>query len=573
MLKVVSSEDDGADSVQASSPVQELVVSELSSREEKLIKSLRKEANAANDTFTKYVFQTLSISGVALGAIIEFMFFLPIASNGDAAQLHPLLPLVGLAAFPILIFALAVCRIGTYYYTDSNRQFGFELFLSRVRLAPTDLSGRWKNEFKQVDWEEAMRAWRVVQETLFHKIHPRESLLFRHKYAKGFAPDPKTNPMWFCQTSLFGESSKAVWKAGKYLDTMQLLLLFVAFVASFILWLVPVMTTIPTTTESASFTIATTLPIAAKDASRTLKTVLPISTKDATRALATPLPIATKNASHTLIEAIPIQPKEPPHTLIFYVINKDEWTQHLSEYSWLSILMVGFLISAAVRFDYRREHSSVRSLSGLIATGFLAGMFAILLGGAGNLRVYDLFNLKQWDNQNFTGSLLAVMTIFTAAFSTLATWLSARNERARRVMLKDGILSLHSCAIVWEAVVVAHFTAIERARHCKTSSWKLARLASPSLRGRLFGPVPAAMWTAWQNGDLKFEKIVKILQPEPDPAAVDGAGMPGYTFWLGQEAVSLARWARYVPSWIGLGEEELKRRGLSPKAEGEPLHT
>jgi hypothetical protein len=513
-----------------------LAVHPFSGQVDEIIHRLRREANATIDTFTKYVFQTLSISGVALGAIIEFMFFMPLGNSGNVTsltQIHSLQPLVGLAAFPILIFALAVCRIGTYYYTDSNRQFGFELFLSRVRLTPEQPGSRWRDSYINIDWEEALRAWRVVQETLFHRIHPRENLLLRHVYADDFKPDAKKNPRWFCQASLFGANSKAVWKAGKFLDTMQLLLLFLATIASFILWLVPMMTVFP----------------------------------------------------------------GDPHALIFYFLNAPP-QDRLAESSWVLIIFVLLIFSLMSLFDNWRERPRRRLLSAALALVFFCALFFTVnhydeavwkqtqqafstisnaatwrstksIGGAGRMLYHALvapfasFLNRGGDGSNhyLAGTMLAAASLVIAAISSLAVWLSARNERARREMLKDGILSLHSCSIVWEAVVIAHFNAVERSQRCGIPSWELAKMTWPSLRERYFGIVPASMWSDWQRGDRPFEDIVALLQPQRrNEGREEGAGLPGYTFWLGQEAASLARCADAVPSWISLGEDEMNRR-------------
>ena len=42
--------------------------------------------------------------------------------------------------------------------------------------------------------------------------------------------------------------------------------------------------------------------------------------------------------------------------------------------------------------------------------------------------------------------------------------IKSRIINARRKTIEDGLLSIHSCAVMWQAVVLAHFRALERLR-------------------------------------------------------------------------------------------------------------
>src|SRR5437868_3197282 len=53
-----------------------------------------------------------------------------------------------------------------------------------------------------------------------------------------------------------------------------------------------------------------------------------------------------------------------------------------------------------------------------------------------------------------------------------------RRHRRRQVILEDELLSIHSCAIVWQAVIVAHYQALEKCDGYEHYTANLARVAS-----------------------------------------------------------------------------------------------
>jgi hypothetical protein len=368
---------------------------ELTPLEADLIARMRAETNGYKESFTQQAFQALSISSIALGGILYLMFF---------RQIDP--PVyIGLAAAPILAFSLAVCRLGGYAYSSANRHFGYELFLYRVRTIPARLSGRWRDDYRTIEWEAAMRAWRIVQATLYERIYcPGRYYILPDTYRAGFNPQKK--PIWFSQSSLFAsrnsDRNEAKWHAGSYLGRMQWMLFIAAGAAEIILAITPIGMSV------------------------------------------------VKSHHHKVLE-----------------------------------------ISAAI-----------------------------------------------------------------AIFGAAVVYLRIGAERARRKILEDGLLSIHSCAIVWQAVVVAHFNALERSRTTGLSSWTLAKLSKDARRKY------SREWKLWRDGRLDFEEIVKLAGADlSKDREIDGAGLTGYTFWLGEEAVSLARYAHDVPAWIGLGPQKLRATG------------
>jgi hypothetical protein len=73
-----------------------------------------------------------------------------------------------LAFFPILLI-IYVLMMGIHKYGTSNRLLGYELHLQRT--AHFMRNDHCHGIMRQVGWEEALRAWRVVQPTLWEQIY------------------------------------------------------------------------------------------------------------------------------------------------------------------------------------------------------------------------------------------------------------------------------------------------------------------------------------------------------------------------------------------------------------------
>ncbi|HEY0107571.1 MAG TPA: hypothetical protein VGB91_15930 [Rhizomicrobium sp.] len=392
-------------------------------RETRLIAQLRKEANREKDDFAWHTFQALSISSIALGGIFYFMF-----TPGG-------FPAVGLGAVLILAFVLVTCRLGDSCYTSANRHYGYELFLYRVRNMPDGKDGRWRQSNRTIEWEAAMRAWRVVQASLFEAIYlPGNYLWFdRRKSAFRRWPRPFTkraNPFWFCQSSLSRDSG-AKFHAGNYLSRMHAMLLLVA--------------------------------------------------------------LASVSILYAAAMAVPFRP---------ILLDTGQ----------------GPLTGLAAQFSP---------------------------DGADRAATADCLN-----------RVLFLLCILACGAATYVLAVRFVAERAKRRIMEDELLSIHACSIVWQAVVVAHFAAVRRAAACGLSSRKLVELARKArCRHR-------AEWKDWSKGDAPFEDVLAQFSPEEKGARDGGSGIVGYTFWLAEEAASLARCAIDVPGWIGVGEAELRRRGI-----------
>lgn len=134
-----------------------LTESRLSLSEFRLLDQLRREAEAVKDCFTQFAFRAWALSTAALGLLITGSRFVP-----EAAFVAPFIVLV----------ILSVVRIGLHKYGTANRHFGFELYMNRRRrIAPGVLKGSWQPYMRDIGWEEAHYAWRVVQSALYKEIY------------------------------------------------------------------------------------------------------------------------------------------------------------------------------------------------------------------------------------------------------------------------------------------------------------------------------------------------------------------------------------------------------------------
>jgi hypothetical protein len=119
-----------------------------------LIKYLREEAYAVRDCFTRYSVQVMAVSGGLLVAIAKF----------QTEEPH-----IGLLSFFPVVLILLVLQMGIHKYATSNRLLGYELHLQRT--AHYLSRDNCHEIIESVGWEEAMRAWRVVQPTLWQTIY------------------------------------------------------------------------------------------------------------------------------------------------------------------------------------------------------------------------------------------------------------------------------------------------------------------------------------------------------------------------------------------------------------------
>ncbi len=199
----------------------------MSEGDTNLIEMLRKEANDVKSCFTNFSFQAIALSGIVLGAVANF---------------QPNKPFVGLAGILLVAVLLTVSRIGNYKYATAFRHFGFELFLANNQYLKNG------NLVKNLDleWEEAMRVWRVIQATVFDciyytkentdRLNIRDRLNYNQVNKDLLKNKPDARSWWFeprsiVETDLDRNRNILKWHPGSYLKTMQNTLHLIAYLS------------------------------------------------------------------------------------------------------------------------------------------------------------------------------------------------------------------------------------------------------------------------------------------------------------------------------------------------------
>ena len=204
------------------------------------INSLRDEASDVKECFTRFSFQGIIFCSILLGIISKLMIEQPL--------------LGWLSALGILVL-MAISKIGIHKYKASNRNYGFQIFASRFDAAlhrmPTNLA----EEFKNIDHEELMYAWRVIYGTIRKNLYIRYSSRFRGKF--NLKDEYKKSNSWIKLSSKFSVNkdriestpdklsrtsandtiAKIYYDPGSYVRAMQQLFIFliVAFMGTMII--------------------------------------------------------------------------------------------------------------------------------------------------------------------------------------------------------------------------------------------------------------------------------------------------------------------------------------------------
>lgn len=126
-------------------------------KQEEVIKDLRTEAHQVKECAVQYFVRSMIFVTGFLAAIVA------IAPHSKYA------PLASVLALPMLYANL---KILLHKYGTANRNLGYQLHLEQSQhyreLYTSTYS--WKQYYGNIGWEEAMRAWRIVQATVFEAI-------------------------------------------------------------------------------------------------------------------------------------------------------------------------------------------------------------------------------------------------------------------------------------------------------------------------------------------------------------------------------------------------------------------
>jgi len=127
-----------------------------------LIDNLRREALEVKICFATFCNQVMIFSGAVLALTFTFI----------SVSTHPL---AAYAPLPVILILMGVSRSGLHKYFTANRNAAYELHLSRTAdegyMKTIREDARWKHSMRVMDWEVALRAWRVVQPTLFRTVY------------------------------------------------------------------------------------------------------------------------------------------------------------------------------------------------------------------------------------------------------------------------------------------------------------------------------------------------------------------------------------------------------------------
>lgn len=166
------------------------------------LERVRSEAASLRDCFTRYSFTSIAFTVAGLGLI----------AKGQTTST----PEIGYSAIGLLLLLLMVTHIGLNKYASANRASGYELHIFRTTGLPEFLKG-WREEFQTIGWEQAMRAWRVVQPTVFRSLFGS----FCHVFDVRRSIRSKHTKAWYEPETLFAPptdtDTRPVYRPGTYL--------------------------------------------------------------------------------------------------------------------------------------------------------------------------------------------------------------------------------------------------------------------------------------------------------------------------------------------------------------------
>ena len=119
------------------------------------IKQLREEAKDVKSCFTTYSIQSIIFSAAVLAAMFSMLDKFPLAV---------------FSCIPVIILLMIISRIGIYKYATANRLYGYELHIGRTYRYNKN-SKQKKQLYRDISWEEAQRAWRIVQTRVFRELY------------------------------------------------------------------------------------------------------------------------------------------------------------------------------------------------------------------------------------------------------------------------------------------------------------------------------------------------------------------------------------------------------------------
>lgn len=187
--------------------------------ETELISTLRAEALSVKECFTKFAFSAVTF------AVVAFAFSLTYIK-----QFHVLY----IGSVLIILLFYIVLKIGIHKYQTANRNSGYELFLQYSslilnKLPDDDKYILWQQWMTNIGWEEALRAWRIVQPSVFEHLYSSNfysPIILKEKH--------KNNKLWFEPNSVIKQNkniSRVIYYPGRYLRMLFVVMNILGLVA------------------------------------------------------------------------------------------------------------------------------------------------------------------------------------------------------------------------------------------------------------------------------------------------------------------------------------------------------
>jgi len=203
-----------------------------------IIKDRHEEASDVKHCFTDFAFKGLILSAAFFGVIIKFY------PTGNSCVPYVLM---WLFCGAVILVLLRILEIGIHKYCTANRNYGYVLHLARTFNYQQDKDGDLGTEkdAREVGWESAMFAWRVIQPILSDEIYARkkwyERILFPFLGRERWKHWSKSYRWWNTKSLMnFKEASTQntelgfSFHPGSYLQKAQRLILILCTVIFFI---------------------------------------------------------------------------------------------------------------------------------------------------------------------------------------------------------------------------------------------------------------------------------------------------------------------------------------------------
>ncbi|HWC61486.1 MAG TPA: hypothetical protein VHC44_17470, partial [Verrucomicrobiae bacterium] len=172
-----------------------------------IISAIREEVASQKECLTRYCIQGIAFVGIVWGLVFKL--------DGFGWPFY--------FCNTLLIFLLLVIvRMANHKYSTINRNLGYELHLNRLKDYAGVGNPDWARKMMDVNWEEAMCAWRFVQPSIFEKIYQSSDKGFDDSLRPYIRKDEQCQPelyYWYETNALMPEGGS--YHQGRYLHNIH----------------------------------------------------------------------------------------------------------------------------------------------------------------------------------------------------------------------------------------------------------------------------------------------------------------------------------------------------------------